>query len=781
MLTASTLAASLVALAPPAVALAAESEVGSSTVVPMQITGDDAERFSLVIMGDGYTADEQQKFYDEVEVHLETMWSIEPFKSYRNHFNVYAIGIVSGESGISCDRTLDAPRRNTPLGMSFWGGCRASSVERLITMNNSAAQRYAAQAPKVDQILALANSDTYGGAGGAYATASGGNPLSALISPHEIAHSLGGLQDEYDYYTRGITTGDYTGREPSSAHHTLQTAEQMAEQKTKWWRWLGEESESGGIIDVYEGGMYYSTGIYRPSQHSMMKSLGYQMDQVSREIMTEKVAGRAPLVPASTSTDAAVAPNQVLYVETSHPVYHENDVTWAVNGEAVDNPANLRTLDLGKLGVKAGDTVTATVVDNTEFIRDPAIRAKSSMTQTRTWTVGSGTANGGTVRPGITEAFPTFKPAGADDILYVNTTHRTDRAFDITWRVDGEVVATPAGKNTFDLGALNLSGAHEVSATVSDPGNSGAGRVVQEWDVDASGPTVEATVTAPISTTTGANGEPHYIVNESFGMKLVATDDREGALISEFRLNGDGWHNYYGSPTNPEDPFVFTPTGTNVDDLIYGSLGSAGMSHSPFQETEPGYGTHRVEYRATDASGNIGPVKAFTVTVLGGDDADNRQVITTEVTGGALSLAIASDEPVVLDGVALNGADQTATGALHDVAVRDSRGTAAGWDLTGEVSDFTSGSGLIVAENLGWAPRAEAVEGDLPQAPGQSSKVTPGNVAVPGSGIGVPSTLCESPAGNSAGAFVCGADLTLGVPGSTRAGTYAGVLTLTLI
>ena len=30
-----------------------------------------------------------------------------------------------------------------------------------------------------------------------------GNALSALITPHELGHSHGGLRDEYDYYARG--------------------------------------------------------------------------------------------------------------------------------------------------------------------------------------------------------------------------------------------------------------------------------------------------------------------------------------------------------------------------------------------------------------------------------------------------------------------------------------------------------------------------------------------------------------------------------------------------
>ena len=51
--------------------------------------------------------------------------------------------------------------------------------------------------------------------------------MSALIAPHELGHSLGGLQDEYDYYTRGVYGGCYTGGEPSSIHHTLLTTDQM--------------------------------------------------------------------------------------------------------------------------------------------------------------------------------------------------------------------------------------------------------------------------------------------------------------------------------------------------------------------------------------------------------------------------------------------------------------------------------------------------------------------------------------------------------------------------
>jgi hypothetical protein len=40
-----------------------------------------------------------------------------------------------------------------------------------------------------------------------------------------------------------------------------------------------------------------------------------------------------------------------------------------------------------------------------------------------------------------------------------------------------------------------------------------------------------------------------------------------------------------------------------------------GLSPQPWEERKPGYSTHRIEYRAIDAEGNIGPAQAFLVTV----------------------------------------------------------------------------------------------------------------------------------------------------------------------
>ncbi|MFC7644382.1 M64 family metallopeptidase [Streptosporangium lutulentum] len=65
-------------------------------------------------MGDGYTENEQSAFAADTTLQLNVLWSIEPYKSYRNYFNVYRVDIVSGESGVGCDPGLEAGRKNTP-------------------------------------------------------------------------------------------------------------------------------------------------------------------------------------------------------------------------------------------------------------------------------------------------------------------------------------------------------------------------------------------------------------------------------------------------------------------------------------------------------------------------------------------------------------------------------------------------------------------------------------------------------------------------------------------
>lgn len=586
----------------------------SATVVPIQTTGPADKRFNLVVLGDGYTAAELPKFRADVEKHINVLWSAEPFASYRSYVNVWAVEPPSPESGVDCDPSLTAPRRDTPLDMAFWGGCDAGSVQRLLTVDSGKASAAADLVPGTAsanrQIVALANSTTYGGAGGTYATATGGNALSALITPHEIGHSLGRLQDEYDYYGRGVPGGTYTGGEPSSRHHTLLTEEQMRAQRAKWWRWLGEESLSGGTIGRHEGGMYSTKGVWRPSRHSMMKSLGYDFDQVEREIMTQAISAKVNLIQGHAPNSAPVGDDRALWVDTLHPVGGELATSWTVDGRAV--ASSVRTLGLRPLRLSPGrHTVTATVTDPTPFVRDPAVRGSAALTRTVTWTVDTSLSTPpAAVRPAFTGHTATDAPVGAESVVHADTTHPTGSPYRVRWALDGKPVANPGNDRDLDLGALRLRADrdHQLTARIAGTAET------LTWQVDATAARASYALSKPLRTVGKPGRTVEYVYDGPFTMKLTASDDRAGYVVSQFRVDGDGWYTYYGWPTDADAPFLFTPSGTDIDGLVYGKLGR--FRAVPWDDATPEYGTHTVEYRTIDSAGNVSAAKSFRVTLI---------------------------------------------------------------------------------------------------------------------------------------------------------------------
>ena len=578
-----------------------------ATVVPIAVNGDPAARFSLVVMSDGYTAADMPKYRAHLDKHLNVLWSIEPFRSYRNYINVYSVEIVSPESGVSCDPEV-REKRNTPLGANFTGGCENRNA-RGILVNQDAAREYAKRAtPAFDQILVITNTDTYGGIGGGVATTSGGNSLGVLITPHELGHSLGRLQDEYTYRERGVPGGPYKGKEPASVHHTLLTEEEMRAQQQKWFRWLGEESLSGGKIGRFEGGQYTTTGVWRPSKHSMMISIGYYFDQVSRERMVERISEQVNLIADSTLTTRPLLHDEVVWVETAHPNFHELEVRWTVDDRDVASAQNSRYLDLR--GHDSARKVAVTVSDPTPFVKDPAIRNKV-LTATRSWTVEKRTLRAD-VTPTFKASTPTDRAVAGTEVVYVVTSQSPHGAPPVLWSVNGKRLDVPPSTRTLPLAPLKLApGTHRLRADLNMPGVP-----PREWIVDNTMPTVKYTLSPAVATKSEADGSPHYVFDEEFTMKLEPSDDQKGYVVAEFRVNGDGWHHYYGWPDAPDGtPYRFTPRGTTIKELVYGSLSSEGLSPQPWEERKPGYGTHRIEYRAIDAAGNIGPAQAFMVTV----------------------------------------------------------------------------------------------------------------------------------------------------------------------
>ncbi|NEE34568.1 hypothetical protein G3M53_55165, partial [Streptomyces sp. SID7982] len=229
----------------------------AATVTSLRDSGPSAERFDVVIVGDGYTASQSGLQRQHAEAKWAEIAATEPWNTYRQSVNVWLVEVVSNQSGVDNDPSQGVSR-DTALDMGFFCG----GVERLLCLDEAKAQAYARQAPGMDAIVAVGNSTKYGGAGyPSLATVAGGNAQAGRIAIHELGHSVGGLADEY--WTPGTT---HSGGEPSEPNVTRDPW------GSKWASYQGRSTPDGGIIGAYEGGHQFEHGIYRPSQDSLMRN-----------------------------------------------------------------------------------------------------------------------------------------------------------------------------------------------------------------------------------------------------------------------------------------------------------------------------------------------------------------------------------------------------------------------------------------------------------------------------------------------------------------------------
>ncbi|MCS0604394.1 M64 family metallopeptidase [Streptomyces sp. LP11] len=348
----------------------------AATVEPVEVNGPSSSKLDLVFVGDGYTSAELDTYRAHVRSKVAELFAVEPFKSYRSMFNIWQVNVVSRESGVDDDPTPGV-RRDTALDMNYY----CDGLARLLCVDEAKAARYAAQAPQADQVVALANSTTYGGAGGTAATAAGGNAQAGQIVVHELGHSLGGLADEYD------SPGRYQGDEPSEPNVSVHPQADMAAQRTKWYRWLGRPTPDGGTIGTYEGAKYAALGIYRPSQNSIMRTLGREYNAPGREAMIAAFYRKAG-VAAQDPARPTAAGGWLLRVRPQHPDGPPLQVSWRIDGHPLAHRGerlDTSHLPAALLAGRGRHRLTATVTDPTPWVRDPALR--SVLRGTFTWTV----------------------------------------------------------------------------------------------------------------------------------------------------------------------------------------------------------------------------------------------------------------------------------------------------------------------------------------------------------------------------------------------------------
>jgi hypothetical protein len=175
-----------------------ESDAWADAVVAIEFNGDPADKVDVLLLGDGYTAHETDRFIAKASELTELLFSTSPFSERRDDFNVWALAPAAAESGVS--RPSTGVYRDSPVGASY----DAFRSERyVLTYANKDWRRIASSAP-YDFVEILTNSVTYGGGGiyGLFSTAAADNDYAGYLFIHEFAHHFAGLADEY--YTSSV-------------------------------------------------------------------------------------------------------------------------------------------------------------------------------------------------------------------------------------------------------------------------------------------------------------------------------------------------------------------------------------------------------------------------------------------------------------------------------------------------------------------------------------------------------------------------------------------------
>ncbi|MFG3284258.1 M64 family metallopeptidase [Streptomyces sp. NPDC048111] len=353
--------------------------------------GSTADRLDIVVVGDGYTADQLNQFHADAKEKWGEITGVEPYTTYQNLFNVWTVDAVSPQSGVSGD-PAQGDVKNTALGSYFW----CDGVERLLCVDQDKVDAYVAKAPQADLVVVLANSAKYGGAGynepsktlgyEGISTASAGNAKSGQVAIHETGHSLGKLADEY-FYPDTPGYEHYDGPEAEQSNISVLTADQMAADRTKWYRWLGETSPDGGTVGAYEGGGYYVTGLSRPTDGSIMRILGKPFNLPGVEAMIAGFYRHATIATPLTPTGRTLRPYDTARVAVPRLVGgRQLTVRWYLDGRELRGYSGRTAVGVRGLGLGWGvHRLSVRVSDATPSVRDP--RIAQTLRATTTWQV----------------------------------------------------------------------------------------------------------------------------------------------------------------------------------------------------------------------------------------------------------------------------------------------------------------------------------------------------------------------------------------------------------
>ncbi len=172
--------------------------VHSEKVFTIAENGPADKKVDMVILGDGYTLAEMEKFRKDAARLSGFLMSSEPFSKYAADFNIRTIETPSPGSGVN--KPHHGVFTRTPLTVHY----SSFDSERYALSYDNRKIRDVASAVPYDIMVILMNERTYGGGGiyNLYTTVSADNSFAEYIMIHEMGHHIAALADEY--YTSSV-------------------------------------------------------------------------------------------------------------------------------------------------------------------------------------------------------------------------------------------------------------------------------------------------------------------------------------------------------------------------------------------------------------------------------------------------------------------------------------------------------------------------------------------------------------------------------------------------
>jgi hypothetical protein len=270
--------------------------------------GPDPVRWTMVILGEGFTNAELDRYHRATESFVTKLFETEPFRRMWCAINIYRVDVRSDESGAdepaNCADGTPGPATARNVRTYFDASFCRDGTGRLLYGDEALALSTATTAvPEVDATVVIVNSTRYGGAGGPAAWFSLA-PAADEIGLHELGHSAFRLADEY-----GDRDANWAAGEPPQPNVTTITDRAT----TKWAARIAAATPlptqdnpgcaamssapspvAAGTVGLFAGGDRAFCGIYHPTHDCRMRTLGQPFCVVCRDAIIARLRPHLP-------------------------------------------------------------------------------------------------------------------------------------------------------------------------------------------------------------------------------------------------------------------------------------------------------------------------------------------------------------------------------------------------------------------------------------------------------------------------------------------------------